>query len=240
MQIKSGIISICAASAILIALSCSDEPVVSEPSLAALPIDILPLANGAQWRYSLRHTVEENVEGVISDRFGIRQTLGQLNLAVRDEHGFAFRRTWELAASLTIDSVHYEQFIDGVPDTSWAVYLNSTEIILFTIEYEQDTLWYRTSKGRDYMTTIGYRPGGTIDLRLFDYAENGFFSSPLDSAVALGNGDLVFHSFRDRIMTAAKVTPALGPIGVWGYRVDGDPSAGHNWRLEELRFGLIR
>lgn len=240
MQIRSGSVILCAAAALLATLACSDHPAISEPSLAALPIDILPLAAGAQWRYNLSHTIEENVSGPVSDRLNIKKTYGELNLAVREEHGSTFLRSWNLAASLTIDSVRYEQFIDGLPDTSYTVWLNSSETTLYTIEYEQDTLWYHTPKGRDYMATSSYRPGGTIDLRLFDYADNGFFNSPLNSALALGNGDLVFHSFRGSLMTAAKVTPALGPIGVWGFHMVGDPSTGQSWRSEEMRFGLIR
>jgi len=240
VRTRLAILPLVAVPAVLAVLSCSDKPAPVGPTLAALPIEIMPLVEGAQWNYNMSHSIEQNEKKRTYNKFTITQTRGHLDLAVRAEHGSAFNRTWDLAASLTVDSVTYQHFIDGVPDTSYSVYLNSITTVLFTVEYEQDTLWYSLPEGREYMATAGYRPGGRIDLRLFDFADNGFFRAPLDSAQALGNGDLVFHSFHSGFSAAAKITPTLGPIGVWGQRTEGIFEFGHNWRLEEMRFGLIR
>ncbi|MFH1069189.1 MAG: hypothetical protein V1794_06155, partial [Candidatus Glassbacteria bacterium] len=142
MHTRFAFLPLVAVPALLGVLSCSDKPVPVGPNLAALPIQIMPLAEDAQWNYNMSHTIEQNEKKSTYNKFTITQTRGNLNLAVRAEHGSAFNRTWDLAASLTVDSITYQQFIDGVPDTSYSVYLNSITTVLLSVEYERDTLWY--------------------------------------------------------------------------------------------------
>jgi hypothetical protein len=144
-----------------------------------------------------------------------RRTYGTMTLNVTDEVPGGFTRSWRLKSEFNVDSVRVEDFLDyellelsgsDNPNT----YTNE-----YSIFFDRDTLWYSEDGVLDYMMPGRFMPGGSINLKIFNWPGTDYFQQPLPYSSQWANGDKVYLRQNTKLKTAVKIGNTEGVVGVW-------------------------
>ena len=222
---------------ILLAVSCSRDSgtLPSEASPPALELEMMPLAEGAIWTYDFYMTESATQSSSEGRRLTLTKTYGRMLLSVPREVASGFTRSWQLKSVIEVDSIFAEDYLDyvltGVSESTNPFTWTSTYSILF----EHDTLWYSDNGVLSYMMPGRFAPGGTVDLKIFNYPGTDFFLQPLPYSSRWASGDMVFLRQNQTEQSAVKIGGYEGVLGVWAASRDTDTG---NLLERELRFTL--
>jgi hypothetical protein len=226
--------------AALTGVSCSDKSTpLTEPSPAPLDLDLMPLAQGTIWTYSFYMMESFKRETLNGLRMTNQRTYGTMELNVASEMPGGFTRSWLLKSEFNVDSVRIEDFLDYQLLSLSGTDNPNTYTEEISIFYERDTLWYSEDGVLDYMMPGTFMPGGTVNLKLFNWPGTDYFQQPLPFSAEWASGDKVYLRQNQKIKTAVKIGDGEGVVGVWAAS-EGESVVNSRDRVDrELYFSLI-